>query len=463
MNPNVASTSIKFRVGLFTILGLCLIGAVTVFVNDKPFWWRSCNLVNINIEDATGLKTKSPVRSLGLEIGYLKTVELHETHVRLGICVTAPVEILDETKAYIRGEGFLGDKFVELKPVKFVGNRTIRINLLPELFISSAFAEEPAPAPRQTDIPVGEKNQDVQKVVERVDDLVKEMTSLTTNIKNAIDPNELKQTMRQLNKTLENASRTLAPEGNLNTTAQRTLAKLEDAIEQMRDQMTRINHGEGSLGMLLNDPTYAEEVKKALKNLNQLLNKVGSVRFEVEMGAVTIPAHSGTRGYATLGIWPSEDRYYRLGITIDPRGKKSEVQKTTVTNAGTSVETITEIDQGGLLLTFLLGKVFFKRIDLSVGVLHGDGTVSANLLLGPGELRHLVAWRNDIYSRGKGSGIDDRSVLRLMPLLNVKPFNTLWVEGGFESTKKNKGKVSYLYGAGLTFDDEDIKLLFTLK
>src|SRR5262249_6208201 len=85
------------------------------------YWWRPCQLVHIAVEDATGLKTKSPIRSLGLEIGYLNSYELSDSHVDLAICITAPVEVLPATRAYIRGEGFLGDKFVELKPVRYLG------------------------------------------------------------------------------------------------------------------------------------------------------------------------------------------------------------------------------------------------------------------------------------------------------------------------------------------------------
>ena len=122
MNPTHASKTTQFKVGMFTLLGLLMIGGISVWVNHRPFWWRPCQLVKIEVDDATGLKTKSPIRSLGLEIGFLSTVELSETHVTLGICITAPVEVLPATRAYIRGEGFLGDKFVELKPVRYVGS-----------------------------------------------------------------------------------------------------------------------------------------------------------------------------------------------------------------------------------------------------------------------------------------------------------------------------------------------------
>src|SRR5271156_534441 len=121
MNSTQSTLNTRLKVGIFSLVGFALIAVITVWVNDKPFWYRPCQLVHINVEDATGLKTKSPIRSLGLEIGYLRDVDLSETHVSLGICITAPVEVLPSTRAYIRGEGFLGDKFVELKPVRYVG------------------------------------------------------------------------------------------------------------------------------------------------------------------------------------------------------------------------------------------------------------------------------------------------------------------------------------------------------
>ena len=342
MNPTHATKTTQFKVGLFTMLGLLMVGGISVWVNHRPFWWRPCQLVKIEVDDATGLKTKSPIRSLGLEIGFLSTVELSETHVTLGICITAPVEVLPSTRAYIRGEGFLGDKFVELKPVRYIGGHQTsqsKNDLLDLPDSVSAYADgrrarprirKPAPSdiadensPRD---PLGRSARSRSGRTRRIfrrwfpksTRLVGEMTGLTKNLREGISPDELRQTLRQLNKTLENASKTLSPEGGLNQTAQRTLAKLEDAIEQLRDIMTRINRGEGSVGMILNDPSYAEEIKKALKNLNKLLNKVGDFRFVVDIFVQQLNAYSGTRGGGSLAIWPSTSHYYLLGAVSDP-------------------------------------------------------------------------------------------------------------------------------------------------
>ncbi len=486
------------------MLGLVMVGAVTVYVNDKPFWWRPCQLVHISVADATGLKTKSPIRSLGLQIGYLTSVELTETYVRLGICITAPVDVLPTTRAYIRGEGFLGDKFVELKPVKYSGKRPDEpqddeepLNegpvVVPEkskkktssifdLLIPSAQAEdlpkvgiaepppgeEASPAEAQPsrkgrggrEIPVGARNGDMSAVVSQVDELAQQLTQLTSNIKSAIDPVELRSTMKQLNKTLENASKTLSPEGNLNTTAQRTLAKLEDAIEQIRDLVTRVNKGEGSVGMLLNDPTYAEEIRQAIRNVNALLSRVGGVRFVINIGVQSLKTTGGSRAWINLGIWPERTRYYLLGMTSDSRGY---IQRRKVITRAGGLETVTEVEEVSnttLMFTAMMGKVLWDRLDLSIGLRFGDGMVSAGLLLGPNDKEEMFAVRSDGYTRGQSQPFDFRATLSIRPLIMTRLFSSLYLQGGLESVQLYKGRPSMFYGAGLTFDDDDIKLLF---
>ena len=314
-------------------------------------------------------------------------------------------------------------------------------------------------------IPVGEQSQDIQHLVNRVDDLVNEMTNLTTNLKGAINPDQLRQTMKQLNVTLENASRTLSPEGGFNQTAQRTLAKLEDAIEQLRDQMTRINKGEGSLGMLLNDPSYAEELHEAIRNVNKFLSKVGNIRFVVDVGAMQINAYNGGRGYFSLQIYPKPDRYYLLGVSIDPRGRIN--QSTTTTTAGglTTVVESTQLQQSSLLLTGMLGKIFYHRLDVSVGALFGDGALSVALRMGPRDREEVLIVRNDVYARSSDYGVDDRIWVIFRPYANLPvPWASLYVSAGVEGFKKTAasgGLTPYFYGAGVTFDDEDIKILFT--
>ena len=470
MNTTETSSSTRLKVGLFTLTGLIFIGILTVYVNDKPYWYRPCQLVRINVEDATGLRAKSPVRSLGLEIGYLKTVELTESHVTLGICITAPVEVLPTTRAYLRGEGFLGDKFVELKPVKYIGGaiKAVQLQNLKngaltvaqwtiDRLIPSAHAQTAqAPGKEGREIPVGSQTQDVQQLVNRVDELVEEMTDLTTNLKSSINPIQLKETMRQLNQTLENASKTLSPQGGLTQTAQRTLGKLEDSIEQLRALMTRVNQGEGSVGMLLNDPSYADEIRDTLRNLNQLVGGARKVRFFVDIGGEQFTNFEDGRAWFQLSIWPKPERYYLLGVSVDPRGRRKEIVTTTTVDGlpPQSVKTV-EFERTGLLVTAMVGEVWWKRVDLSIGALFGDGALSMQLNLGPKDNETRIQVRNDIYS--------GESKLNSRLTAIVRPFKALYVKGGIESFRTIEGEMSYFVGAGVRFEDEDIKLLFALR
>lgn len=463
----------KLKTGIFTLVGLVFMGSLTIYVNNRPFWWRPCSPVQITVEDATGLKMKAPVKSLGLEIGYVSDIGLVETGVKLLVCVTAPVEIMPETKAYVRSEGFLGDRFLELKPVKYVGDHTMKdpvtapikpkeehSSLVPSKIwdfvgLPEAFAEDgESPAPAAKNIPVGEKSTDMQA-------LMSEMKALTTSLKEAINPEEIRGTIRQLNKTLEDASKALSPQGGLTQTAQRSLIKLEDAIEQLRDQMTRINQGQGSLGMLLNDPVYAEELKKALLSANKLLGRANDLRIEVSLGINQLPAYNATRAAFQVSIFPKPDRFYLVGLDSDPRGKISQLDSTNCVNGKCFTNVTTTIDKGGYVFTAMLGKVLVDRLSVAVGILHGDGAAALGWNLGPDTNREMLQAKGELYFRsqsvdGSWTAQPDGRIY-----MNYQPISIFYLTGGIEGFRKVDGKFSAFYGAGIRFDDEDIKLLIS--
>jgi phospholipid/cholesterol/gamma-HCH transport system substrate-binding protein len=235
------------------------------------------------------------------------------------------------------------------------------------------------------------------------------------------------------------------------------LAKLEDAIEQLRDMFTRINKGEGSVGMLINDPTYAEELKEALKNVNKLLSKTGGVKFVVDMGAQEIAGYGSGRGWFKLQIWPDPTRYYLLGIGVDPRGKRTVVNTTTTAGGLTATTQTVTVEESGLLLTGMLGKVLWNRLELAAGVLHSDAAATVGIWVGPHDHENTIQFYNDVYSRGKDFGIDYRFTTV------VRPWSIVYLQAGVESIHRVDNKIPLFVGAGVSFDDDVIKLLFALR
>lgn len=451
---------------MFTLGGILFMGILSIYINNRPFWWRPCDPIQVTIEDATGLKKKAPVKSLGMDIGYISDIGLVENGVRVNLCITAPVETTPQTKAYVKGEGFLGDKFLELKPVKYTGTHKMdgSSNLFKKLFwIENAYAQSEAQAapPKSKQVEMGEKSADMQEMMTQLNSVMGEVKGITSSLKESINPEEIRGTIKQLNKTLEEASKTFSPQGGLTQTAQRTLIKLEDTIEQFRDQLTRINQGQGSVGMLLNDPTYAEELKKAIINVNKLLGRASDMRLAVKLGVNQLHAYNATRGEFQVAIWPRATRYYLLGLASDPRGSISqETITTTVGGTATTVQS-TRVSQGGFSITGMIGTVFAHRFDIAVGILHGDGAVSLGVNLGPSDNLEMIQIKNELYFRGQTVNGAWSAVPDARSYLNLQPFSIFYLSGGLEGYRKVNGKLSLSYGAGLRFDDEDIKLLFS--
>lgn len=471
-NANEASKSTKWKVGLFTMLGLGFLGSLTVYINNRPYWWRSCEPIQVTVEDATGLKVKSPVKSLGLEIGYISDFGLVSSGVTLNLCITAPVEIQPDTRAYVRSEGFLGDRFLELKPVRYIGPKSfekapsssggksssvpffksVRQMLLPAS--AEAAEAQAAEGGSARSVPVGEKSTDMEA-------LMGEMKSLTRSLKESINPEEIRGTIRQLNKTLEEASRTFSPQGGLTQTAQRSLIKLEDAIEQMRDQMTRINQGQGSIGMVLNDPVYADELKKAMQSLNKLLGRASEMKLEVNLGIHQMPAYNAGRASVMIAIYPKPSRYYLLGVDMDPRGYFTQSTTTTEVSGVTNVVRTTVQNQGGFNFSLMLGKIFRDRFDVAVGLLRGDGATRVGVGLGPSDNPQQFQLLGDLYFRAKTlngiwSAEPDARIYAI-----YQPISIFYITGGVEGFRKANSHFSTFFGGGMRFEDEDIKLLMS--
>jgi phospholipid/cholesterol/gamma-HCH transport system substrate-binding protein len=231
----------------------------------------------------------------------------------------------------------------------------------------------------------------------------------------------------------------------------------------MRDQITRINQGQGTLGKLINDPSYAEEMKKALVSMNRILNRAGEMRLHVALGLQEMNAYSGSRTTFEVTIWPRPDRFYRLGMAADPRGRIT--QTSIVTNYGGTVNgpiTTTTIEQGGFMLTALVGKRLSPIADIGIGLIYGDGAAIVNFNLGPEENREMFQFRSDLYFRPKteSNGNWTASPDARMQLI-LQPISIVYLNVGVEGFRKANGTFSSIFGAGIRFDDEDIRLLFS--
>lgn len=113
------------------------------------------------------------------------------------------------------------------------------------------------------------------------------------------------------------------------------------------------------------------------------------------------------------------------------------------------------------MFTAMLGKVLVDRLSVAVGILHGDGAAALGWNLGPDTNREMLQAKGELYFRsqsvdGSWTAQPDGRIY-----MNYQPISIFYLTGGIEGFRKVDGKFSAFYGAGIRFDDEDIKLLIS--
>ena len=469
------------RLGVFALTGIVIIVGFSFYVNDQPFWYRACNNIDISVDDATGLRRKSPVKTLGLDIGYIRSVDLDGTSVV-------------DTKAYVRSIGFLGDRFLELKPVEVqasdgspapdvkkvpagapleeesTGGESRRklksegaVSQLLEFLLPSAHAEEAhaaglisvaeAQSTRPTATLQASREAELTDTMKKVGKLVDQLTLLVKDVREATSQVEFKDLIVNLNEAAANMAKLLEPKGKMTQNLHKSFEALQSSLSQFEEAVTKVNKGQGTIGKLINDDKLYEEAVAAVRGINQLLGKAGSLRVFVDMSGHTIPAYDGSKARFFLQIEPNPTRYYLLGVSTDPAGTEERTRTQVITSTGTTSEEKIVTKEKGFNITAAFGK-YFGPLDLRVGLIEGAGAVGVGYWL---DSEHQYGVMTEYYKQSK------RDPFRLRAYARARIFMGLYVKGGVEDVKKFNGKIPYFYGVGLFFNDEDIKYLLAFK
>jgi phospholipid/cholesterol/gamma-HCH transport system substrate-binding protein len=534
------------RVGIFTAIGIFFIVAMSIYVNDRPYWYRVCNRVPIHVDDATGLRRKSPVRSLGLEIGYIDKVTLDGDKVLIAVCVTAPVKLVSQTRAYIKSAGFLGDKFLELKPVAvtddegsifsrtYLKNKATggekknfdsgsdseeapaggpapvrepksQIPFLPidrsqendglidskvlyegaaflwNSLVPSAHAEESAPpteeeepatpdaassasdegtpvvkqARRRPGEPLkADRDAEISDTVKKVGKLVDQLTFMVGDLREVTRQKDFKETIVNLNKAMKHLETLLRPNGKTVTNLNAAMESLRKMMSDAETVMKRVKDGEGTIGKFVNDPAIYDELKAAIKSVNLLLGKAGTLRTFVDMSAWQVKAYDGVKARFSVTIQPNPGRYYLIGLASDPRGRNTVTRTTTNVNGGTTtVEDKTVNEEKGLKITAVFGK-YFGPLDLKAGIIEDSGAVGIGFWFDE-DRRHGI--HVELYAPSRKEAFTTRVWAK------SHIWSGLYVTGGIDAARKYNGTLPYFVGAGIFFDDDDLKYLLAFK
>jgi phospholipid/cholesterol/gamma-HCH transport system substrate-binding protein len=233
--------SSEIWVGIFVVIGILLLALLTMKVEKFQIGKDRGYLVNILFDSAAGLDKSAPVRVAGVHVGYVEKVALEEGKARITFRLPPDIVIYKDSKAYLKSEGFLGEKYVE---------------------ITQGTPGTPKVEPNGV-IEQGTPPVDVEQVLSKVSGLGDDIKDLVKSM----DPKKVEGMMANLEKfsgQLEGIAKD----------SKETIQKAKDAFSSMEDIGEKVKRGEGTLGKLISDDSVYQDVKKAVEGLKNISETV---------------------------------------------------------------------------------------------------------------------------------------------------------------------------------------------
>lgn len=232
----------QVTVGIFVFLGFILSAYLVFMLGSKSGFFQSNITLYARFKDVKGLHPGSEVSLSGLRVGVVQDILVAEDDSKemvaiLQIVSKAQKKIRSDSKASLKTQGVLGDKYIEIS-------------------IGSSEAELL-------------KDKDTIQTQETLDLFSKGgslVDGLSKYLKQGGDIDSLLRNLARFSDNLVQLSNQVKREKSiLNELFYGTSGKnLNQAIAHLDSILKKIDSGDGTLGSIINDPTVYEEVKAVL-------------------------------------------------------------------------------------------------------------------------------------------------------------------------------------------------------
>jgi phospholipid/cholesterol/gamma-HCH transport system substrate-binding protein len=249
-------------VGIFVVIGILLLAFMTLKIERFQIGKEVGYRLNIYFDSAGGLSPNAQVRVAGVRVGNVEKVALEEGKAKVIFRVPPNVVLYKDAKAYLKSEGFLGEKYVEITPGTS-GNPKVQPN---------GVIEQGAPPVdvEQFLSKMSGVGEDIKEVVKPVHDLLK-----------AVDPKKVEGMINNLDKFSGQLS-------GLAGDSKETLVKAKEAFSNFEDIGEKVKKGEGTLGKLITDETLYRDAKEVVENVKGAAETLKNVSEKIEKGEGTL-------------------------------------------------------------------------------------------------------------------------------------------------------------------------------
>ncbi len=261
----------KTRLGIFIAGGLAVFVIAIFIIGKQQNLFNPVFKITTNFFNVSGLEVGNNIRFSGIDVGIVDNIRIiNDTTVQVDLLVRKDVQqfIKADSYASIGSEGIIGDRIIIITQ----GSNDAPMANDGQHILSKE--------PLETD----EIMKSLKTSAESAEVITKQLAEIMTNINNGqgmlgrlIQDSTIAE---NVNLTIENFKK--SSEGLDETieitkenvfafmeSLQKTAAKTEVASNELGEIMTKINNGEGAIGMLLKDTSIVNNIDETIVNLKE--------------------------------------------------------------------------------------------------------------------------------------------------------------------------------------------------
>ena len=486
----------EIKVGLFVLAGIIILTYMSVKVGKFDFGRKKGYEIFAYFDNASGLNIDVPVEIAGIEVGRVKDIGLERRKAKITMRIAPDTSIPSDSKAFIRTKGILGDKFIQIIPgkpesppikdgerivdtytptdidqlINTIGEVALDIRKVSRSLGNVLGGKEGEDKMRQILDNITTSTASLNRIIEdnekRISSLLINFSEFSKDIKDVSHANkeyinriviDIKETTTQLKEAVEAfsmiAKKIERGEGTLgklihDTT---TIEDLNETLASLKRVSEKIDAGKGTIGKLINDEKMAEDLGETVTGIRDYFARMDAFRFDIDFHGEYLTRNNDTKYYLNLKIQPKADKYYLLGIVSDPSGVET-VTDTTITETPGGTRTVHQVkrERDKLKFNAQIAKRYYDLV-LRGGIIESTGGIGLDY--------YLFDDRFKLSLEAFDFNIDREAHLK--SAVDFTFFKYLYLTAGFDDFLNDEGDSSFFIGAGLRFEDDDIKYLLT--
>ncbi len=458
----------EFKVGLLTLLAMGSLVIVSVKISTNKNLLSKFIEYKTIVDDASGIFEKSSIKVAGINAGKINKIELQDSKALITFEITSDIKITANSKLQLKSVGFLGDKYLDI----YLGSPNAERLKEGSLVTASegagfeqlgkdasdvlADVKEIARAIKESMIDEQQQNV-IKKITENILAFTEHANEVAQTLKVLVVDNETKLT--QILNNIERISKQLAFEsdryqdGSLMNDFEGIRPLLDNvnlAMIDLKDMISDVKAGKGSVGKLMRDDEIVDQVSQTLSGINRIVNRVTNFKTDISIYSGVNTEYGGHTQF-DLDLIPAPERFFRIGMVTNQFGPAVNSDKTITTTDedgdNKRVVNRNEVDNNAFKFNLQVGRRF-NDLGVRAGLIETTGGFGIDYSFLDNGLKttmEIFDYRQDIGPN-----------LRL--LSEIRVWNVFYSRLSGEDLIGD-GQQSYTISAGIKFNDEDLAAL----